>query len=69
MSCRLPGLTVKSKRRFWFRTKAFCSPIRDWDLIVGGRIVLELKSVEQLLPIHEAKLLSYQKPPDYDSVC
>jgi len=31
------------------------------DLVVGGRIILELKSVEQLLPIHEAQLLSYLK--------
>jgi len=29
------------------------------DLLVGDRLVVELKSVEKLLPIHEAQLLTY----------
>ena len=31
------------------------------DLLVAGCIVVELKSVDKLLPIHEAQLLSYLK--------
>lgn len=31
------------------------------DLLVEDRLVLELKSVERLLPIHEAQLLTYMK--------
>jgi GxxExxY protein len=31
------------------------------DLIVEDRIILELKTVEHLLPIHEAQLLTYLK--------
>jgi GxxExxY protein len=31
------------------------------DLIVGGMILLELKSVEKLLPIHTAQLVTYLK--------
>ena len=31
------------------------------DLLVDDRIILELKSVEKLLPIHEAQLLTYMK--------
>jgi GxxExxY protein len=31
------------------------------DLLVAGCIVVELKSVEKLLPIHEAQLLAYLK--------
>jgi GxxExxY protein len=31
------------------------------DMLVAGRVVLELKAVDQLLPIHEAQLLSYLK--------
>ena len=31
------------------------------DLVVEGKIVLELKTVEHLLPIHEAQLLTYLK--------
>ena len=29
------------------------------DMIVDGRIMLELKAVDELLPIHEAQLLTY----------
>ncbi len=29
------------------------------DLIVGGRVVVELKAVESLAPIHEAIVLTY----------
>ena len=29
------------------------------DLLVGSRVVVELKSVETILPVHRAQLLSY----------
>ncbi|MGE5545994.1 MAG: GxxExxY protein [Solirubrobacterales bacterium] len=29
------------------------------DLLVGGAVVVEIKSVERLLPIHQAQLLTY----------
>ena len=31
------------------------------DMVVEGKIILELKSVEMILPIHEAQILSYLK--------
>ena len=31
------------------------------DVVVEGRVVIEVKSVEELLPIHEAQLLTYLK--------
>ena len=31
------------------------------DVVVDGQLILELKTVEQLLPIHEAQLLTYLK--------
>jgi len=31
------------------------------DLVVGGAVVVEVKTVERLLPIHEAQLLVYLK--------
>ena len=34
------------------------------DLIVGGRILVEIKTVDQLAPIHDAQLLSYLKLSD-----
>jgi GxxExxY protein len=29
------------------------------DIVVGGFVILELKSVDDLLPVHEAQLLTY----------
>ncbi|MEP6507885.1 MAG: GxxExxY protein [Gemmatimonadales bacterium] len=31
------------------------------DIIVSGSVILELKSVEKLLPVHDAQLLTYLK--------
>ena len=31
------------------------------DMVVEGKVILELKSVETVLPIHEAQVLSYLK--------
>ena len=31
------------------------------DVVVNGRLVVELKTVERLLPVHEAQLLTYLK--------
>ena len=31
------------------------------DIVVGNTVVLELKSVEDILPIHEAQLITYLK--------
>jgi GxxExxY protein len=31
------------------------------DLLVAGELLIDLKSVESLLPIHEAQLLTYLK--------
>jgi GxxExxY protein len=32
---------------------------RRIDLVVGGRLIVELKSVEQLGPLHRAQLMTY----------
>ena len=34
------------------------------DLVVEGQVIVEVKSVETILPIHEAQLLSYLKMSD-----
>jgi len=31
------------------------------DLLVDGKLIVELKSVDSLLPVHEAQLLTYMK--------
>jgi len=35
------------------------------DLLVEGSVVVELKTVSKLLPVHEAQLLSYLKLGDF----
>jgi GxxExxY protein len=35
------------------------------DLLVGGRVVVEFKSVERLTDVHRAQLLSYLKLGDF----
>ena len=34
------------------------------DMIVGGLVILELKSVEQVLPVHKKQLLTYVRLAD-----
>ena len=36
------------------------------DLLIEDLVILELKSVERLLPIHEAQLLTYLKLTDFN---
>src|SRR5688572_15135564 len=31
------------------------------DLVVGGQVVVEIKSVERLAPVHQAQLLAYMR--------
>ena len=31
------------------------------DFIVADRVILELKAIEKLLPVHEAQLITYMK--------
>jgi len=35
------------------------------DLLVAGAVVIEVKAVEKLLPVHHAQLLSYLRLGDY----
>jgi GxxExxY protein len=39
----------------------FVSALLRYDFLVEDLIVVELKAVEEILPIHEAQLLSYMK--------
>jgi GxxExxY protein len=36
------------------------------DLIVENGVIVELKSIDKVLPIHEAQLLTYMKPAGVD---
>ena len=37
------------------------------DIVVGGKLLVELKAVDALAPIHTAQVLSYLKPPASNS--
>lgn len=54
------GLKVERQQVFPFEVDGlrFKEGVRV-DMLVEGRIVLELKSVEQLLPVHTKQLLTY----------
>ena len=57
--CRLPAINqkvVKISYKGFIREE----PLR-FDLLVEQSVLLELKSVETVLPIHKAQLLSYMK--------
>ena len=41
--------------------KGFCVGEGRADLLVGGELIIELKSVEQLAAVHVAQVLSYLK--------
>jgi len=43
------------------RYKGIEIPGQRLDLLVGGQIIVELKAVQAILPIHEAQLISYLK--------
>lgn len=53
--------TVRQQRvRVEYRGFVFDEELR-FDLLVDGVLLLELKAVQEVLPIHKAQLLSYMK--------
>jgi GxxExxY protein len=58
---KLRGLMVQPQYEILIPYKEIQIPGQQLDLLVGGRIVVELKAVDQLHSIHEAQLLSYLK--------
>jgi len=58
----LRGLPFVSQRTVAIEYKGFTreEPLR-FDVLVDGCVLVEVKAVEKLLPIHRAQLLSYMK--------
>ena len=52
---------LKNRLKFLFRIIDISIPSQRLDLIVDKFLILELKAVEEILPIHEAQFLSYLK--------
>lgn len=46
-----------------YKGAAFTEELR-FDLLVDGALLLEVKDVQAVLPVHKAQLLSYMKPLD-----
>ena len=61
----LRGLAVVNQKVVLVRYKGFTreEPLR-FDLLVAGRVLVEAKAVQEILPIHKAQLLSYMKLPE-----
>jgi GxxExxY protein len=55
------GLIVETEKGIVIPYKDISIEGQRLDLLVGGRIIVELKAVEKLVAIHEAQLLSYLK--------
>ena len=58
----LRGLTCLSQKLLVVEDKGFTreEPLR-FDMLVEGCVLVEVKAVEKILPIHKAQLLSYMK--------
>jgi GxxExxY protein len=58
----LRNLTATNQRLVHIEYKGFVfeEPLR-FDVLLEGCLLLELKSVQEILPIHKAQLLSYMK--------
>ncbi len=54
-------IQVKEEKEILVPYKDIQIPGQRLDLRVGGRIIVELKCVEEFAPIHQAQLISYLK--------
>jgi GxxExxY protein len=58
---RLAGLAVECERRLTVRYRGLDVGVFVPDLVVDGKVIVELKAVDRVHPIHEAQLVSYLK--------
>lgn len=66
-------LELQKKNLFFERQKSFKIPYQNtflnsefrFDLVIENKILLELKSVEKIHPIHQAQIYSYLKASGY----
>ena len=58
----LRGLTAESQKSVVVEYKGWKrEELLRFDMLVEGCVLVEVKAVEQILPIHKAQLLSYMK--------
>jgi GxxExxY protein len=58
---QLRGLSVISQQAVPVRYKGKSLEDFRLDLLIGGEVIVELKAVDALLPVHTAQLLTYLK--------
>jgi GxxExxY protein len=58
---QLRGLVVERQKDIRVPYKDIQIEGQRLDLLVGGRVIVELKAVEAIAPIHQAQILSYLK--------
>jgi|GEM_PF-137868 len=58
---KLRGIPVERQQKLIVQFKDIRIEGQRLDLLVGGRIIVDLKAVDTVAPIHQAKLLSYLK--------
>ncbi len=62
MELQLRGHQVKNQDRVFIRYKQFQrEEALRFDLLIDKCLFVEVKAVEEVLPIHKAQLLSYMK--------
>jgi GxxExxY protein len=57
----LRGVAFERQKELTVRYKDLDIPGQRLDLLVGRRVIVDLKTVEALAPIHQAQILSYLK--------
>ena len=57
----LRGIPFESEKELLVPFKDIQIPGQRYDILVAGRILVELKTVDAFAPIHQAQLLSYLK--------
>jgi GxxExxY protein len=57
----LRGIPVTAQQEIFVPYKGIRIPGQQLDLLIGDRVILELKAVAEVSPVHEAQLLSYLK--------
>jgi GxxExxY protein len=58
---RLRGISHKSKHLVAVKYKGYPIGEGELDFLIGDSLIVELKAVERLSPIHEAQVISYLK--------
>ena len=61
MELKATGIPFEREKRYSVCYRGEVVSDQLLDLVVGGQVVLELKSVEDLAPIHHQQILSYMR--------